>query len=266
VRVKFTTLIPLLNINLSEITNPSNLYIILRPNEMNALQSPIRYNTCTSPALRAPSHLILLRIAYSAYGGWGPETEVVCVVHPDCLAHGGLRGFGTAGVCAGLAAFGFGREFVVHVSGIPDLVVIVLLRTARPDLDLVPVGHTAACQINTSAFGPFDMVVTEFRVAEFLVRIFRRAIPHLEFSAVRVLPAGNVQAFSTVIEGDGTVRSKLPLLVRAAFTIGHYDWCAVLVVGAEAFRVIRAGLDEEVTREGGVRVCRDVDSAEDSGD
>jgi len=166
-----------------------------------------------------------------------------------------LGGFGTAGVGACLAAFGFGGEFVVHVPGVPDLVVIILITATGPNLYLVPVGHFTIGQIDAFALGPFDMVVAEFSVIELLVGVPGGAIPHLELVTVGVLAASDVQAFPTVIEGDCTVRSKLPLLVRPAGTIRHYDRCAILVVGAEAFRVIRTRLDEEVTRERGVRVC-----------
>ena len=80
---------------------------------MHALQRAVRDNARAPAALRAPRHLVPLRGADGADGGRRPEAEVVGVVHPEGLAHGGLGGGRAAGVGAGLAGLGFGWELVV---------------------------------------------------------------------------------------------------------------------------------------------------------
>jgi hypothetical protein len=108
--------------------------------------------------------------------------------------------------------------------------------------------------------GGDSLVVAVFCVVEFLVGILGRAVPYLELGAIGILAAGtkytgknirydhrsriyyidhlHVHAFGAIVERDGAVRSKLPLLVGPATTIRHYDRRTVLIVSAEAFCVI----------------------------
>lgn len=48
------------------------------------------------------------------------------------------------------------REISLHVTCIPNLVVVILVTVATPNLNFVSGRQTAATQIDTSALGPFD--------------------------------------------------------------------------------------------------------------
>jgi hypothetical protein len=47
-------------------------------------------------------------------------------------------------------------EISLHVTCVPNLVVIILVTVATPNLNFVSSRQTAATQIDTSALGPFD--------------------------------------------------------------------------------------------------------------
>jgi len=108
-----TTGITLLDINFGEIADASDLDVVLGTNKVDAFEGAVRDNTRTSAALGAPSDLDLLRVSNVADRRGCPETEIVGVVHPHGLAHGGLGRFSTAVVSSGLTVLGLGRELVV---------------------------------------------------------------------------------------------------------------------------------------------------------
>jgi len=87
-RIQLTPRIPLRNINLRKIAHTSNLHIIHRLHEMNTLQRPIRHRPRSPPTLRTPRNFLTFRISDSPNGRRSPETEVVDVVYPCCLAGG----------------------------------------------------------------------------------------------------------------------------------------------------------------------------------
>jgi len=213
VRIQFTALIAFLDIDLCEITDASDLDVVLGTDKVNAFESAIGDDTGASTALGAPSNFVTLSITNSADAGRCPQAEIVCVIHPHGLTHRALRRLGAASVGTSLTAFRLGRQLVVHVTSIPNLIVVILVRVARPDLYLVSICHFAVGQIHTFALGPFDMVVAELGVTKLLVGAFRHAIPNLKLGAIGVLAIGDVDTLGTTVKRDGTLGAKFPLLV-----------------------------------------------------
>jgi len=199
VRIKFTTLVTLLNIDLSQVTDTSDLNVVLGTNKVDALESAIRDETCASAALGAPSDFLPLGIADIANGGRRPQAEIIGVVHPHGLAHRGLGRLGTAVVGAGLTALRFRRQLVVHITDIPNLVVIVLVAVAGPDLHLVSVRQCAIGEVHAFALRPFDMVVAIFCVVKFLVGVLGRTVPNLKLRTISILATGDVNALGAVV-------------------------------------------------------------------
>jgi len=199
VRIKFATLVTLLNIDLGQVTNTSDLNVVLCTNKVDALESAIRDETCASAALGAPSDFFPLGIANIAYRRRRPQAEIIGVVHPNGLAHRGLRRLGTAIVGAGLTALRFRGQLVVHVTGVPNLVIVVLVAVAGPDLHLVSVRHGAIGEVHAFALCPFDMVIAIFCVVKFLIGALGRTIPNLEFGSISILPVGDVNALGAVV-------------------------------------------------------------------
>ena len=113
VRVKLSSFITSLDVDLCEVTHAGYLNVVLGANEVNTLEGAIGDHTGTTAALGTPSDLVPLRVADCADRGGCPETEIIRVVHPHCLAHGRLRGCSTAVVGSCLTAFGLVRELIV---------------------------------------------------------------------------------------------------------------------------------------------------------
>jgi len=199
VRVQFTTHIPLLHINFCEITNTGDLDVVLGTDKVDSFQSAVRDDTRAPATLGAPSDFVLLSVADIANLGRCPQAEIVRVVDPHGLAHRGLGGRGAASIDASLTALGVGRQLVVHVAGVPDLIVIVFMVIAGPDLHLVSIGHLAVGQVETSAVRRFDVVVTVFCVIPLLIRVCRRTVPHLNLSAVGIFAASDIHALGATI-------------------------------------------------------------------
>jgi len=86
-RIQFTTRITLLDIDLGEITDASNLDIVLGANEVNAFESAVGNDTRAPAALSAPGNFVLLCVADIANLRRCPQTKVVGVVDPHGLAH-----------------------------------------------------------------------------------------------------------------------------------------------------------------------------------
>ena len=134
VRVELTSLIAPRDVHASKVTNTRHLNIVWRLHEMHTVQRAVRDCARSSARLGAPCDLFAFGVANSAQRGRSPEAEVVYVVYPGGLAHGGLGGASTAAVCARLAILRFGRKLGVEVARIPDLVCVAV--RAGPDLDL----------------------------------------------------------------------------------------------------------------------------------
>jgi len=178
VRIQFSSLVALLNIDLSEITNTSDLNVVRSANEMHALKGSVRNDTCASTALSAPCNFFPLCIADISNARRSPQAKISRIIHPHRLAHGALRRRGSTVVNAGLTSLRFIGKLVVHVASVPDLVVVVFCAIATPYLNLVAISHFAVGQIKAFAIGPFDMVVTKFGVIELLVGA-AGAVPYL---------------------------------------------------------------------------------------
>jgi len=156
-----------------------------------------------------------------------------------------LRRRGTAGVGTELTTLGLGGQLVVNVTCVPNLVVIILVTVASPDLNFVSGRQTTACQIYTSAFGPFDMVVAEFCVAEFLVGVSGATVPYLKLGPISILAARDIYTLGTLVKRDGTVRAKRPFLIRGTCARGYFDGSTVLIISSEALSSIDASLNEK---------------------
>lgn len=245
VGIQFTALVTLLHINLGQITGTSDLDIVLGTDKMNAFEGTFRHDAGASAALGAPSDFVPLSVTNSANRGRRPQAEIIGIVHPHCLAVRGLRRLGAAGVGTKLTTLGLGGQLVVNVTRVPNLVVIILMTVAGPNLNFVSGRQTAARQIDTSTLGPFDMVVTEFCVAEFLIGVLGAAVPYLKLGAIGILSTGDIYTLSTVVNRDGTVRAECPFLVRGTCTTGYLDRSAVLIVSSEALSSIDTRLNEK---------------------
>jgi hypothetical protein len=133
-RIKLSTRITSGNINLCEIPNARNLDIIRRLDEMDSPQRSIRDRPGTTSTLRTPSHTHSLRITDRPNRRWSPETEIVNIIDPCCLAIGSLGRSGTAVVRPELPVLSLVWECVCTESWMPDLVRVAA--TAGPYLDL----------------------------------------------------------------------------------------------------------------------------------
>jgi len=264
VRVKLSSFITSLDVDLGEVTYAGYLNVVLGTNEVNTLEGAIGDHTSTTAALGTPSDFVPLRVADCADRGGCPETEIIRVVHPHCLAHGRLRGCSTAVVGSCLTALGLVRELIVEVASIPNLVVVIFVVIAVPYLNGVAVGHRSAGQVDALAAVPSYMVVPIICIVELLVIIFG-TIPDLKFITIGSRTTWDIQAFGTVVERNSTVGTELPLLVRAASAVGDLDRSTVRVICTETLFGVGAGLNEEVSGERGISVRLNGCSAKEDG-
>jgi len=98
-RIKLTTSIASLNVDLCKITDSSNLHVVFRLNKMSAGDGSIRDQPSTMARFRAPCDLFSLCFADHPLGhSWGPQTKVIDTVEVARLAQGVLGIFGTANI------------------------------------------------------------------------------------------------------------------------------------------------------------------------
>lgn len=116
-RVEFSSIITFLHVDLSEVTNTSDLDVVLGLDEMHALQSSIRNNTGSVTALRAPCNFLSFCLSdRTVRVGGCPQAEIVSIVHPHGLADGRLRRGSTTRVGAILTLFGGLGQLVIPLT------------------------------------------------------------------------------------------------------------------------------------------------------
>lgn len=66
-------------------------------------------------------------------------------------------------------------------------------------------------------------------------------IPDLEFITIGIGTVGDIQAFSSIVERDGTIGTELPLLVITTSAVGNLDRSTVHVICTETLFGVGAG-------------------------
>jgi len=264
--IELTSSIALLDVQLGEIANTSDLNVARSLDEVNTLECAVGDGTSTTAGLGAPSDSLVLRVADGAVGVRRcPEAEVLGRVHPCGLAVGSLAGGGSAGVGSVLAALGGGRKLGGEVTDIPDLVGVGCA-IAGPDLRTIARSSASLSKVEALAVvDPGDRVIPD-GIGPFLVGVGGVARPDLKFSAVSVDSIDNVEAFVSV-DLDGTV-GKGPFLVGVTSAGLDGNNSAVSVRGrSQALIGSQCGLDQESTSERRclARDCADSCSDEDNG-
>ena len=89
-RVQLPAFISLGHVNLREISNTRNLHIVGRFHEMHAPERPVRHQSSSTAGFSTPRDFLALRVSDGADAWRSPETEIVDVVDPSCLAHRSL--------------------------------------------------------------------------------------------------------------------------------------------------------------------------------
>ena len=77
-RVHFTSVIILIDVNLLLVDETNDLDVLVRLHELDTCESAWRNHTCTPAALGAPSYSFTLSVTDHGVGLWGsPEAEVI---------------------------------------------------------------------------------------------------------------------------------------------------------------------------------------------
>jgi len=103
--VELASLIAAWDVDVGKLALTSPLDIIGCLDKVNTSESTVGDETTATARSSAPCDLVTLGIANGADLGGSPETEVVDGVHPDGLAHAGLRRCGATVINARLTAF-----------------------------------------------------------------------------------------------------------------------------------------------------------------
>lgn len=147
--IEFSSFITLRDVDLGEVTDTSNLDVVLGLDKVHTLERSVGDHTSSTTRLCAPSNLLTLSITDRARAGRSPEAEVVNVVDPEGLAHGRLRRGSATLVSARLAVLGGLWRVGGEVAGVPGLVGVPV--AAAPDLYLVSVVHAAVGEVHALA-------------------------------------------------------------------------------------------------------------------
>jgi len=162
----------------------------------------IRYDTRPASILGAPSKLLSLSITDGSTRRWQcPQTEIVTVVHPHCLAHRGLGGLSTAIVGARLTDLRLLGELFVYVARIPTLVRVFAI--AVPKLDLVAIDELSIRKVHALlALDPFNAIFAPWSVLKLLVLVnaVGRAVPDLELHTVYIVAVDDIETLGTIIK------------------------------------------------------------------
>jgi len=195
-RVEFTSSIALADVNLSEITNAGNLYIIRRLHKVNTFEGSVGNSAGATTRLSAPRNLFAFCVTDCANTRGCPQAKIVDVVDPSRLALRALTGSGTTVICTRLAVLRLVGRTCSRVSDVPNL--IWIFGSALPHLKDIAVSGGAIGEIRAFAMiGPGETVISCVVPLLILVLAGGIARPDLEFGTVCIDTARDIETFGT---------------------------------------------------------------------
>jgi hypothetical protein len=263
--IEFSSRVTLLDVQLGEVTDTSNLNVVRSLDEVNTLEGSVGDSTSTAARLGAPCNSLMLSIADSAVGVRRcPETEVLSGVDPSSLAVGRLGRGSSASVGSVLVVLGGGGKLGRKITNVPDLVGVGGA-IAAPNLRASARSSIGFGQVKALAVvNPSDRVIPD-GVVPVLVGVRSIARPDLEQSTIDIGTVDNVEAF-VPIDFDGAVGESPLLVVGSSAGLDRNGSTVSVGCNSQALVSGQGRLDQERANERWrlSRDCTDSGSDEDN--